>query len=101
MGLRGTVRQAGGFKNVVKNPAKAAGAVAGGAVAAAGHPYVAAAVAKGTEKAVNKGIKFAQKPEVQARVKEVGATAVSGALQLGNDAAGRAKTFASAHGFNW
>lgn len=72
MGLKNIIGKAGGLKNIRQNPAGAAGTLVGGAVAAAGHPYIAAAVAKGTEKVVNKGIELAHDPEVQAKAREIG-----------------------------
>lgn len=73
----GLVSKIKAVKNFASNPAKATGAAAGAAVTAAGHPYAAVAVAKGTEAAVNKGISMAKDPEVQAKVKEAAGSAVS------------------------
>lgn len=41
---------------VKENPAKAAGTVVGAALTVAGHPYVAMAAAKGTEKLVDRAM---------------------------------------------
>jgi hypothetical protein len=62
-----------------KDPAKQAGAVAAGALSIA-HPIIGAAaaplVAKGTEALVNKGIKVAKDPEIQAKARELGTRAL-------------------------
>lgn len=67
----GLIKKAKAVKDFASNPAGAAGAAVGGAVAAAGHPLLAVAAAKGTEKVVNKGIELAHDPEVQEKAKEV------------------------------
>lgn len=73
----GLIKKAKAIKNFASNPAGAAATFVGGAVVAAGHPLLAVAAAKGTEKAVNKGIEMAHDPEVQAKVKQAAGSAVS------------------------
>jgi hypothetical protein len=73
----GLIKKAKAIKNFASNPAGAAGTFVGGAVAAAGHPLLAVAAAKGTERAVNAGIEKAKDPEVQAKVKQAAGSAVS------------------------
>lgn len=84
------------------NPAEKAGAIAAGAAAVA-HPVVgtlaAPLIKKGVSKVVQKGIDTANDPQVQAKAKEVGGRVKDAAVDLGNDAAGRIRTFASSHGF--
>lgn len=71
------VKKVVALKEFADNPAGAAGVAVGGAVAAAGHPYLAVAAAKGTEVAVKKGIEIAKDPAVQQKVKDAAADAVS------------------------
>lgn len=73
----GLAKKIKAVKDFASNPGGAAGAVVGGAVTAAGHPYAAVAAAKGTEKLVNKGVEMAKDPEVQAKAKEAAGQAVS------------------------
>jgi len=72
----GLIKKVKAVKDFASNPAGAAGTLVGGAVAASGHPLLAVAAAKGTEKVVNKGLEAAKDPEVQAKAKEVTTKAV-------------------------
>lgn len=91
---------AGVVSDVAKsdNPAEKAGALAAGAAAVA-HPIVgtlaAPLIKKGVSAVVQKGIDTAKDPEVQAKAKEVGGRVRDAAVDLGNDTAGRIKTFAA------
>jgi hypothetical protein len=102
--MRKLARVAGTVADIAKsdNPAEAAGNLAAGAAAVA-HPVVgtlaAPLIKKGVSAVVQKGIDTANDPEVQAKAKQVGGRVKDAAVNLGNDAAGRIRTFASSHGF--
>ena len=102
--MRKLAKVAGTVADIAKsdNPAEAAGNLAAGAAAVA-HPVVgtlaAPLIKKGVSAVVQKGIDTANDPEVQAKAKQVGGRVKDAAVNLGNDAAGRIRTFASSHGF--
>jgi len=104
MKMRKLAKVAGTVADIAKsdNPAEAAGNLAAGAAAVA-HPVVgtlaAPLIKKGVSAVVQKGIDTANDPEVQAKAKQVGGRVKDAAVNLGNDAAGRIRTFASSHGF--
>lgn len=85
-----------GVHDVVRseNPGEAAGKIVRAGVTAA-HPVVGLVgghfIEKGTAAAVNKGIEIAKNPEVQAKVKQVGADVGHKAIEIGGEAARAAR----------
>lgn len=83
--LRRGIKIAETIRSVVKdpNPANKAASIVGAATAAAGHPLLAPVAAAGAKKVVE----YAQRPEVQAKAREIGQRAATGAASAAGAAA--------------